>query len=224
MSKGRPLRIGLTGGYACGKSSATAIFIQLGVPCIDADQVAREIVAPHTPALTALIKLFGTTIITSDGELQREKLRQIVFNNPLQRQQLEAVTHPYIRQAIQHWVKQQQGPYLIIAAPLLLEAGWQNEVDHILLIDLPEAEQLTRAMVREQRTAEEIQQVINSQFPRWQRCAAANTIIDNSGDLATLEKSINAFHQHLQQSLYPNYLEMQVGGKVANPHGQSYSK
>ena len=137
--------IGLTGGIGSGKSAASRLFEKLGVPVIDADQVARDVVEPDQPALVQIQQHFGPEVITPQGELNRRWLRQYVFDHPKERQWLESLLHPLIRQNILNWLlTQQQHPYVLLTSPLLLETDQHQLVDAIIVVDLSESIQLQR--------------------------------------------------------------------------------
>jgi dephospho-CoA kinase len=141
---GRRLRIGLTGGIASGKSTVARRFAELGIPVIDADVAAREVVAPGTPGLARVIGRFGPSILAENGDLDRHALRQLIFNDPGARQDLEAILHPLIRAAMEHRAEAAVGHYIVMAIPLLVESGARGRVDRILVVDVDEAIQLRR--------------------------------------------------------------------------------
>lgn len=188
------LRIGLTGGIGAGKSAACRIFAELGVPVLDADQISREVVAPGEPALARIAELFGDTVLTSEGFLNRSYLRDIIFTNPERRRQLEAILHPLIQQRLIEQSGKLKAPYVILAIPLLLEAGWKTLVDRILVIDSPVEEQINRTIKRDGINREQTEAIIASQLDRSERLRQAEDIIVNDGDLQHLRSQINALH------------------------------
>lgn len=189
------LRIGLTGGIGSGKSTITRLFSDLGVPVIDADQVSRELVQPGQPALTQIVTLFGQGILTPEGTLDRGRLRECIFAEPMLRDQLEAILHPLIRQQILEHLSKFDSPYAILAIPLLIETGWQSLVDRILVIDCDTESQIVRTMQRDHVSRQQVEAILASQAKRETRLREADEIIDNSGDLAHLQWQVLALHQ-----------------------------
>lgn len=198
----KPYIVALTGGIGSGKSTATEIFTQLGVPIIDTDVLARLVVAPHTPLLHTLVAHFGQGILQSDGALDRTALRTIIFADLKQKKWLESQLHPAIDQCILEQIQHIEYPYCIVVIPLLVENydRYSNLVDHILVIDLPEAEQLARATLRDQ-DPELIQKIIQSQASSPERLKIANTIISNDGNLASFKNKIVGFHKSMLCSI-----------------------
>ncbi|UXA54229.1 dephospho-CoA kinase [Xanthomonas prunicola] len=182
--------VGLTGGIASGKSALAAEFEKLGVPVIDADVVARQVVAPG-PILDEIVRHFGRDILLVDGTLDRRALRQIVFDNATQRKALENITHPAIRAELQRAALATEGSYVIVAIPLLAEADGRNAypwLDRILAIDAPIQMQRERLMRRDKTTPSLAAQMISAQASREQRLQLANDIVVNDGNKAALAK------------------------------------
>ena len=144
MANSRVFRVGLTGGIASGKSTVAKFFAAVGVPIIDTDQVAREVVEPGQPPLERLVERFGRAILTADGHLDRPKLREIVFSDPRARADLEALTHPAIGTAVEAWSAAAGGPYQILILPLLVEKNLASHVDRVLVVDCDEELQIRR--------------------------------------------------------------------------------
>lgn len=190
-----PLVIGLTGGIGSGKSSCAALFSRLGVPVIDADELAHALVAPGEPALADIITEFGPEYLAADGSLDRGKLRQRVFAEPASRHRLEAILHPVIRNKIKEFVDSLQAPYCIVSIPLLLETGQTDLVDRILVVDIPEALQLSRAAARDGLAIDAIRPVLETQADRSTRLAAADDVISNTGSLDELAAIVQALHE-----------------------------
>lgn len=190
------LRIGLTGGIGSGKSSVCRLFAAMNVPVIDTDIIAREVVEPGQPGLLALTSAFGQEILDNAGQLNRRVLRERVFQDKAQRQRLEAILHPLIRAALHEQLNTVTAPYVIIAIPLLLEKGWENEVDRILVIDTNEALQISRTMARDEADEEAVQCIMQSQVSRSTRVAAADDIIHNEGDYTELERQVEVLHRY----------------------------
>jgi dephospho-CoA kinase len=191
---GTPLRIGLTGGIASGKSAAAAAFARRGVPVIDADVIAREVVEPGTPALAAVVDAFGTGILQPDGRLDRRRLRALVFADAAERRRLEAILHPAIRAESAARVAAARSPYVVLAIPLLAETGGRERVDRVLVVDCPEALQLARLLERDGETPAQAAAILAAQASRADRLALADDRIDNSGSLAALDAAVGALH------------------------------
>ncbi|MBO9793527.1 MULTISPECIES: dephospho-CoA kinase [Xanthomonas] len=186
--------VGLTGGIASGKSALAVEFEKLGVPVIDADVVARQVVMPG-PVLDCIIDYFGPGILLPDGTLDRSALRKIVFADLTQRKALEAITHPAIRAELQRAAQAAEGPYAIVAIPLLTEAGGRAAypwLDRVLVIDAPVELQHARLMRRDGSTPELADQMIAAQASREQRLALADDVVVNDGQPAHL---IRAAHE-----------------------------
>ncbi|MDQ2993894.1 MAG: dephospho-CoA kinase [Pseudomonadota bacterium] len=190
------LTIGLTGGIGSGKSTVAEIFAELGVPTIDTDVIAREVVQPGTPALKDIATHFGLTILLADGHLNRQALAEKVFQNPKEKAWLEALLHPRILEQVERAKSTLHYPYCIVVIPLLIEAVAQSSVDRILLIDTPEALQVQRILKRDpQRTSAEIEAIIHSQASRATRLKAADDVILNTTTHAELRKQVLAMHE-----------------------------
>lgn len=188
------LRIGLTGGIASGKSTVADMFASLGAEIIDTDQIAREVVAPGTPALAAITRHFGPDVIAPDGTLDRRRMREIVFADEDERRALEGLLHPKIRERALERAAASQAPYVIIAVPLLFESGFNRIVDRTLVVDCPESLQLERLTARDGIDLEEARAMLNAQMDRHERCARADHVIDNSGSLEATRKHATELH------------------------------
>ena len=191
----RPLVIGLTGGIGSGKSAAAILFGKLGAPVIDADVIARQLVAADEPALAEIARTFGADVLTATGELDRAALRRIVFADNAERSRLEAILHPRICEQIQNEINKVQAPYCIVVIPLLLETGQSDLVDRILVIDVPLATQISRVSSRDRLPREEILAIIEAQVSPGTRLAAADDVIENSGGLDELATQVNQLHE-----------------------------
>jgi dephospho-CoA kinase len=197
------LRIGLTGGIGSGKTTVTALFAAHGVPIIDTDRIAHELTAPGTETVRLIAETFGAELVTADGVLDRARLRQRVFSDAAQRARLEALLHPRIRGRTLELMAQAHGPYCIVVVPLLLEKGWQSLVDRVLVVDAPPELQLRRTLQRDGLSVEQVHAIIAAQFPREKRLAAADDIIVNDADTATLANRVDELHRqylHLAES------------------------
>lgn len=189
------LVVGLTGGIGSGKSAVSRRFEQLGIQVVDADQVARQVVEPGTPALAAIREHFGDDILQGDGQLDRAALRRIVFSDTAAKQWLEATLHPRIGEEIQRQLAAAPGPYVILASPLLVESGQTRLCHRILVVDVPEAIQIERTMHRDDNDAAQVERIMASQASRDQRLEAADDVIDNSGAEAALDPQVERLHQ-----------------------------
>ena len=188
------LKIGLTGGIGCGKTTAANLFIELGIPVLDADLIAHTLVNKGQLALNQIEKIFGSTIINEDGSLNRKKLGEIVFSNPHKKKQLESILHPLVYEELQRQLESLDAPYAILCIPLLLETKMQHIVDRVLVIDCPVEVQFERVKRRDQLTDERIFSVINAQTSRQQRLSLADDIIKNSGSTSKLAEQIKKLH------------------------------
>jgi dephospho-CoA kinase len=192
---GRRLRIGLTGGIASGKSTVAQRFTDLGVPVVDADVAAREVVSPGKPGLESVIGRFGPRVVAENGELDRRALRDQVFSDPAARRDLEAILHPLIRAEMDRIAAATIGPYIVMAIPLLIEGGSRDRVDRILVVDVDEAVQLERVMVRDHSSLEQARAILATQVPRTARLAAADDVLSNRGTVTELRQAVDRLHQ-----------------------------
>jgi dephospho-CoA kinase len=192
---GRRLRIGLTGGIASGKSTVAQRFAELGIPLVDADVAAREVVAPGTPGLARVVERFGPSILAENGELDRRDLRQLIFNDPGSRQDLEAILHPLIREAMERSAEAAAGPYVVMVIPLLIESGSRGRVDRILVVDADEVVQLQRVQTRDGGSLDQARAILASQVGRTARLAAADDVLLNSGTVTDLRQAVDRLHE-----------------------------
>jgi dephospho-CoA kinase len=192
---GRRLRIGLTGGIASGKTTVAQRFMELGVPVIDADEAARAVVEPGKPGLAEVLKRFGSGVIAENGELDRRALRNLIFNDPGSRRDLEAILHPLIRADMEQSVKQAVGPYVVMAIPLLVEGTARDRVDRVLVVDVDEAVQLQRVMARDGCTDQQARAILASQASRSERLAAADDVLLNAGTVTDLRRAVDQLHE-----------------------------
>jgi len=189
------LVVGLTGGIAAGKSTATAFFQERGVPVIDADEVARDVVAAGTPGLAAVAAAFGAQILQANGTLDRRRLREVVFADPAERRRLEAILHPLIQTEIRARLQQVRGPYCILAVPLLIESAALRALVHrVLVIDVPVEVQVARLMQRDGMSAEQCQAMLAAQASRARRLEAADDVVDNATDVTALQRQLDSVH------------------------------
>ena len=192
-----PLIVGLTGGIGSGKSTVAKAFTALGIQVVDADYASRAVVEPSMPALKAIEAHFGTKLILPDGCLDRPALRQIIFSDKVQKNWLESLLHPLIRD----WILSQlefalaSSAYVILESPLLFEADQDLLVSEVLLVDVPVELQLARAMARDSNTKEQIQSIINAQMSRQDRLRKADLVFDNSLPENTVPARVQKLHQ-----------------------------
>jgi dephospho-CoA kinase len=190
----RAFRVGLTGGIASGKSTAAKFFGALGVPILDSDQVARDVVEPGQPPLERLVERFGQKILTPDGHLDRPALRDIVFSDPKARADLEALTHPAIGAAMEARSAAAGGPYQILVIPLLVEKNLAAHVDRVLVVDCDEELQMRRLRDRDGSTPEQVEAILRAQAPRATRLKAADDVIHNDTDMSAVRNQVAALH------------------------------
>ncbi len=190
------LKIGLTGGIGCGKSTVGNLFAELGIPVIDTDTIAHELVRPGQQALASIKATFGEDFIQPDGCLDRAKLRSHVFADAAARERLESILHPLIKQEmLERAEKAHDAPYCIFAIPLLYEQGWGRLVDRVLVIDCTPEQQITRTVARSGLSENEILAIMATQFDRARRISAADDIIENTGDPDELLTRVDALHR-----------------------------
>lgn len=190
-----PLVVGLTGGIASGKSTVANLFAKLGVPVIDTDVIAREVVEPGQPALQKIIAFFGETILAADGTLDRAKLRSLVFSDEPRRRELEAILHPVIRRTTLQRVAETRYPYCIVAVPLMFETGFDALTDHVLTVSVNSETQLQRLLARDASSEAEARSIIDSQMSASERNSRADSVISNDGEAGHLEAQVDELHQ-----------------------------
>lgn len=192
----RPLLIALTGGIASGKSAVAEVFSTLGVPVLDTDQIARDVVAPGQPALAALVDTFGPEILDASGQLDRKRMRERVFADPAERARLEAIVHPVIREELASRSARAGGPYQVHVIPLLVEKSRAEDYDRVLLVDCPEEEQVRRLVARDSTTVEQARSMLAAQATREERLAAADDVIVNTGTMEDLKRFVETLHRN----------------------------
>ncbi len=188
------LRIGLTGGIGSGKSTVAALFAARGVPIIDADAIARELVEPGQPALAEIVAGFDAGLLDAQGRLDRGRLRARVFGDARQRLRLENILHPRIHDAMVARAAATRAPYTVLVIPLLFEAAQRDLVDRVLVVDAPVELQRERVLLRDRLPSDQLDGILAAQLGREQRRAGADDLIDNSGDAAALEAQVEALH------------------------------
>jgi len=187
--------LGLTGGIGSGKSAVSAMFEELGIEVVDADIVAREVVEQGSIGLKKITEHFGNEILTSEGTLDRAKLRTIIFANESEKQWLNSLLHPLIRESMITQLKQATSQYVILVAPLLFENGLEKYCDHTLLIDVPVEVQITRTTARDNVSTELAKQIIASQMSRADKQKKATDILDNNRPLEEVKIDVLKLHK-----------------------------
>lgn len=188
--------VGITGGIGSGKTAASDYLAQnKQITVVDADVAAREVVEPEMPALTAIAEHFGNEVLLESGSLNRQYLRQLIFDSPEEKLWIEELLHPIIRQQIIIQLSKVTSPYGVLVSPLLFETNQHQLVDRTLLIDIPEEIQLIRSCQRDSMSEEQAQRIISTQMPREGKRQQANDIIDNQGSLQQLYAQLDQLHQ-----------------------------
>ena len=195
QAESRPFRVALTGGIASGKSTVADLFAALGVPVIDTDVIAREVVEPGRPAYAQVAEAFGPQVLDADGRLDRKRMRERIFADPDARRRLEAILHPAIRAEMERQSKAAVGPYQVLVIPLLAEGGRRDHVDRVLLVDVPEELQIQRVMWRDGVSHEQALASLNAQATRAQRLAMADDVLRNTGRVDDLREQVAKLHQ-----------------------------
>jgi len=188
-------RVALTGGIASGKSTVADLFAALGVPVIDTDLIAREVVEPGQPALQAVVDAFGPGVLDDQGQLDRRRMRERIFTDPGAKQRLEAILHPAIRREMERQSLAAGGPYQLLVIPLLTEGGRRDHVDRVLLVDVPEEVQVERLTRRDGVSAEQARASLRAQATRAERRAMADDVILNTGRIDELRAKVASLHE-----------------------------
>lgn len=187
--------VGLTGGIASGKTAVSNRFAEAGASIVDTDVIARDVVMPGQPAFAEIIERFGRAMLTSDGQLDRRALREVVFSDPQARADLEAITHPRIREQSHKAALQATGPYVVMVVPLLIESTRRIAVDRILVVDCEPATQLARLLARDGGTRSTAEAIIAAQTDRDTRLAAADDVIVNDSNEQDLTRAVDTLHR-----------------------------
>ena len=190
-----PWILGLTGGIGSGKSAAAQCFVDLGIHLVDADNAARWVVEPGRPALAKIAEHFGADVLQADGTLNRAALRELIFKDPQQRVWLEGLLHPLIREEIRQYLARAESPYAILVSPLLLETSQYQMVQRVLVIDVPEAVQIERTVLRDKTNEAQVRAILKAQASREERLSRADDVIVNDRDPAWLKSEVERLHQ-----------------------------
>ncbi|MEI7613127.1 MAG: dephospho-CoA kinase [Betaproteobacteria bacterium] len=202
--------VGLTGGIGSGKSAVADLFSTHGVVVVDTDAIAHELTGTHGAAMPEIAAQFGDRVVGSDGQLNRVVMRQLVFSEPSAKSRLESILHPLIRRESEQRCQSATSPYVLLVVPLLIETGvYRQRVNRILVVDCAESTQISRVMARSGLDAEEVRAIMETQVSRAVRRAAADDVVVNETDLASLSAQVNDLHQR--------YLEM--AGKCSQSGG-----
>lgn len=191
--------VALTGGVASGKTAVSEHFAKLGVPVVDTDVIAREVVVPGSGALGAIKATFGAEMITADGSLNRAALRRKIFDEPGARTRLEDILHPRIAEEARRQLAALDAPYAVLVVPLLVESGLFSDAKRVLVVDVPKAVQTERLMARDGNSRAQAEAMLAAQASRTQRLARADDVIDNTGTLADLHAHVEALDQKYRE-------------------------
>ncbi|ALM52775.1 dephospho-CoA kinase [Halomonas huangheensis] len=201
--------VGLTGGIASGKSTVASAFGELGIGWVDADQIAREVVAPGEPALAEIMARHGPAIVDTSGNLDRAALRAIIFADEQERRWLESITHPHIRERLHQRLEelqQKSSAYVLLVSPLLFESGQAGMVDRCLVIDVPESVQIARTCERDGVDEGQARAIVSAQMSRTERLSRADDVIVNDGDMTALNEQVRALDRRYRQALMASAL------------------
>ena len=189
------LIIGLTGGIGSGKSTVSKHFTKLGVAVIDADEIAHELVEPGQPALNQIVREFGSAMLTARGELDRSRLRKIVFDDPRLRKALESILHPLIRAEMRRHADKINAPYCVLCIPLLVETQQMDMVDRVLVIDSPKKLRYQRIKQRDGLPDREIEAILAAQATADEHLAVADDVIVNDGSPEEICRQVDLLHK-----------------------------
>ena len=193
------LRIGLTGGIGSGKTTVANAFTSQGIPVIDTDLIAHELVEPDLPALESIVSAFGDNILDKNGHLKRDKLRGLILADEGKREKLESILHPAIRNEVEDRINKLHATYCILVIPLLIETGLTDMVDNILVVDVSKSIQIERVKSRDKLSENEILSIISIQCTREERLKVADEVITNEGSLEDLALQVSQLHESFQQ-------------------------
>jgi dephospho-CoA kinase len=190
------LSVGLTGGIGSGKSLVADLFAAQGAAVIDTDQIAHQLTAAGGLAMPLIRQSFGDAFLTTEGALDRARMRERVFTDGAARQQLEEILHPLIAQETEAAAQRSEGAYLMFVVPLLVESGrWVDRVDRVLVVDCPEAMQIARVQARNQFSVAQVEAIMATQVQRSERLAVAHDVIVNDGPREAVAAAVERLHR-----------------------------
>lgn len=187
--------VSLTGGIGSGKSTVAKAFAALGVPLVDADVIAREVVEPGSPTLNAIAQRFGPVVLTADGSLDRAALRARIFSDLEEKTWLNDLLHPLIKRQTKQQLRSARAPYVLWVVPLLIENNLQHRADRVLVVDVEREVQIARTLSRDSVSRKHVENILAAQVPRQRRLACADDIIDNSGRPDELMDRVATLHR-----------------------------
>lgn len=187
--------VALTGGIGSGKSTVANAFAALGVPLVDADVIAREVVQPDCPALHAIVQRFGPAMLSAGGSLDRAALRARIFSDPAEKAWLNGLLHPLIQRQTEQQLRSARTPYVLWVVPLLIENNLQQRANRVLVVDVDRERQIARTLSRDGVSRAQVENILASQVSRQQRLACADDIIDNSGRPEEITDRVATLHQ-----------------------------
>ncbi|CAM4223111.1 dephospho-CoA kinase [Pseudoalteromonas byunsanensis] len=202
--------LGLTGGIGAGKTAVSNALADKGIEIVDADVIARDVVAKDSPGLNAIVNKFGADMLLADGSLNRAKLRELIFSNAHSKAWLEQLLHPMIRSEILTQLNQARSPYVVLSAPLLFENNLDTLCDHTLLVDVPEHIQVTRTTARDNVKTEQVEKIIAAQMSRSEKQKRADTILNNDKSLTDMYNELELLHQ--------NFVSFALNHSTSNSH------
>ena len=191
----RPLRIGLTGGIASGKSTVADLFAEHDVAIIDTDVIAHQLVRPGEPALDEIRAAFGDDVFDAQGVLDRDSMRKIVFSDTSRRKELESILHPRIRDEAIAQSGAAAGPYHVIVVPLLVGSPLRKFMDRVLVVDCDEKTQVSRLLARDAENEDQARRIMAAQASREDRLSLADDIISNNDDIASTRRQVEDLHR-----------------------------
>lgn len=195
INKTSPWVLGLTGGIGCGKTAVSNMFEQLGITIVDADIIARQVVKPKSDGLNAIVRKFGHSILLSDGTLNRSALRERIFTNSADKEWLNNLLHPFIRNKIHNDLTAAKSPYVVLVAPLLFENSLDKLCNRTLLIDIPQSVQIERTASRDNVSVEQVKAIIAAQMSREDKQKKADDILNNDRALTDVNHDLLTLHK-----------------------------
>ena len=197
--------VGMTGGIGCGKTTVAQLFAELGAAIIDTDDISRALTGKNGAAMSAIRTTFGVEFVDADGALRRAKMRQLVFAEPAEKNRLEAILHPLIHAQVVTMLAQVRAAYCMLVVPLLLETRqYLPLLNRVLVVDCPEADQITRTMTRSKLDEREVRAIMRNQLTRVDRLKQADDVLPNAGSLIALQGAV--------KNLHLDYLQRAAGG------------